>query len=90
VNRLVKRNYRYERLNAEAAASAEDDLEQLLRDSLQSPPSTESQVRIVGTRARFSKRSSPICSASQFRRIIAASGGCALTACTRAPRMSAR
>ena len=41
VNRLVKENYRYERLNVEATVSQEGDLEQLLRDSLQSPPNTE-------------------------------------------------
>jgi hypothetical protein len=37
MNRLVKDKYRYERLDVEAAASAEVDLEQLLRDSLSSP-----------------------------------------------------
>jgi hypothetical protein len=37
VNRLVKEKYRYERLDVEPAASAEGDIEQLLRDSLQSP-----------------------------------------------------
>jgi hypothetical protein len=42
VNRLVKEKYRYERLNAEPTASAEGDLEQLLRDSLHTPPSSES------------------------------------------------
>jgi hypothetical protein len=41
INRLVKEKYRYERLNAEPTATAEDDLEQLLRNSLQSPPTTE-------------------------------------------------
>lgn len=42
VNRLVKEKYRYERLDGEQTASEEGDLEQLLRDSLQSPPSSES------------------------------------------------
>jgi len=37
VNRLVKEKYRYERLNDESAASNEADLEQLLRESLNSP-----------------------------------------------------
>jgi hypothetical protein len=41
VNRLVKEKYRYERLDAEATSSAEGDLEQLLRDSLQLPPNSE-------------------------------------------------
>jgi hypothetical protein len=42
VNRLVKEKYRYERLDIEPTSSEEGDLEQLLRDSLQSPPSTGS------------------------------------------------
>ena len=42
VNRLVKEKYRYERLNLEPASSGQDDLEQLLRDSLHSPPRSES------------------------------------------------
>jgi hypothetical protein len=43
VNRLVKEKYRYERLSAEPTASEQGgDLEQLLRDSLQSPPSGDS------------------------------------------------
>jgi KTSC domain-containing protein len=42
VNRLVKEKYRYERLSTEATSSEEGDLEKLLRDSLESPPSTES------------------------------------------------
>ena len=42
VNRLVKEQYRYERLNAEPTSSEQSDLEQLLRDSLHSPPGTES------------------------------------------------
>lgn len=42
VNRLVKEKYRYERLGVEPASNEADDLEQLLRDSLDSPPSTES------------------------------------------------
>lgn len=42
VNRLVKEKYRYERLNVEPTSSEEGDLEQRLRDSLQSPPSSES------------------------------------------------
>jgi hypothetical protein len=42
VNRLVKEKYRYERLDVEAVVSEEGDLEKLLRDSLQSPPSSES------------------------------------------------
>jgi len=50
----------------------------------------ESPDPIVLTRAGCSKRSSQICSASQFRRIIAAAGGCALTACTCAQSMTAR
>ena len=37
VNRLVKEKYRYERLDAESASSMEADLEQLLRESLNSP-----------------------------------------------------
>jgi hypothetical protein len=37
VNRLVKEKYRYERLDAESVPSDEGKLEQLLRDSLQSP-----------------------------------------------------
>ena len=41
VNRLVKEKYRYERLNTEPTVSEEGDLEQLLRDSLQSPPTAE-------------------------------------------------
>ena len=36
VNRLVKEKYRHERLGAEESSSDEGDLEQLLRDSLQS------------------------------------------------------
>lgn len=42
VNRLVKEKYRYERLNVEQTSSEEAGLEQLLRDSLQSPPDSES------------------------------------------------
>lgn len=42
VNRLVKEKYRYERLNVEPATSEAGDLEQLLRDSLHSPPGSES------------------------------------------------
>jgi hypothetical protein len=42
VNRLVKEKYRYEKLGGEPTSSEEGDLEHLLRDSLQSPPSTES------------------------------------------------
>ena len=42
VNRLVKEKYRYERLDGEQTSSEEGDLEQLLRDSLQSPPRSES------------------------------------------------
>jgi hypothetical protein len=41
LNRLVKEKYRYERLAGEPASSEESDLEQLLRDSLSTPPSTE-------------------------------------------------
>jgi len=41
VNRLVKEKYRYERLNAEPTSTEEGDLEQLLRDSLRSDPSSE-------------------------------------------------
>jgi hypothetical protein len=41
VNRLVKEKYRYERLGVEPASSEESDLEQLLRDSLHSPPGSE-------------------------------------------------
>ena len=37
LNRLVKERYRYERLGDERAASGEGDLEQLLRESLDSP-----------------------------------------------------
>ena len=42
LNRLVKEKYRYERLNDEPSSGEEVDLEQLLRDSLQSPPAGES------------------------------------------------
>jgi hypothetical protein len=42
VNRLVKEKYRYERLDGESAASEEGDLEQLLRESLQSPDKEKS------------------------------------------------
>lgn len=35
VNRLVKERYRYERIDDGQASSGEEDLEQLLRDSLQ-------------------------------------------------------
>ncbi len=42
VNRLVKEKYRYERLNVESGASEEGDLEQLLRESLNSPTSEKS------------------------------------------------
>jgi KTSC domain-containing protein len=41
MNRLVKEKYRYERLEVESTASAERDLEQLLRESLKS--STEEE-----------------------------------------------
>lgn len=41
VNRLVKEKYRYERLGGEPASTEQADLEQLLRDSLQSPPSAQ-------------------------------------------------
>jgi hypothetical protein len=41
VNRLVKEKYRYERLDGEQASSEEGDLEQLLRDSLQSEKSKQ-------------------------------------------------
>jgi hypothetical protein len=41
VNRLVKEKYRYERLDGAPAASEQGDLEQLLRDSLEPPPSSE-------------------------------------------------
>lgn len=36
VNRLVKEKYRYERLDGEQPSCVNDDLEKLLRDSLQS------------------------------------------------------
>ena len=36
INRLVKERYRYERLESESGASEQRDLEQLLRDSLNS------------------------------------------------------
>jgi hypothetical protein len=39
VNRLVKERYRYERLDDGQASSGESDLEQLLRDSLESEKS---------------------------------------------------
>jgi hypothetical protein len=42
VNRLVKEKYRYERLNVESAASGAGDLEQLLRESLDSSTSEKS------------------------------------------------
>jgi hypothetical protein len=41
VNRLVKERYRYERLHHGQASSGEEDLEQLLRDSLQPAKSKE-------------------------------------------------
>jgi hypothetical protein len=41
VNRLVKEKYRYERLDSAPLSSEEGDLEQLLRDSLEPPPSSE-------------------------------------------------
>ena len=41
VNRLVKENYRYERLDDGQTSSAEEDLEKLLRDSLQDEKSKE-------------------------------------------------
>jgi hypothetical protein len=41
LNRLVKERYRYERLDDERAASGEGDLEQLLRDSVESEESKE-------------------------------------------------
>src|ERR1700754_1754883 len=41
VNRLVKERYRYERLDDEQAAIGVGDLEQLLRDSLESGKSKE-------------------------------------------------
>jgi KTSC domain-containing protein len=37
ISRLVKDKYRYERLDAASASSEEADLEQLLRESLDSP-----------------------------------------------------
>jgi hypothetical protein len=43
MNRLVKEKYRYERLDGAPTPSEKVDLEKLLRDSLQSPPSSESQ-----------------------------------------------
>jgi len=42
VNRLVKERYRYERLDAEQSSCESGDLEQLLRDSLQSPEGEKS------------------------------------------------
>jgi hypothetical protein len=42
VNRLVKEKYRYERLDGEPTSGEDGDLEKLLRDSLHSPPGTES------------------------------------------------
>ena len=41
INRLVKERYRYERLGDGQAAGGEVDLEQLLRDSLESEKSKE-------------------------------------------------
>ena len=41
VNRLVKERYRYERLDDGQASSGESDLQQLLRDSLESEKSKE-------------------------------------------------
>jgi len=41
VNRLVREKYRYARLDGEQASSGESDLEQLLRDSLQSEKNEE-------------------------------------------------
>src|SRR5688572_17977063 len=49
----------------------------------------EMHAPIALTRAARSKRSSPICSASQFTRIITAARGYALTACARAQSMTA-
>ena len=42
VNRLIKEKYRHERLDVESAASEEGELEQLLRESLQSPTKEKS------------------------------------------------
>ena len=42
VSRLVKDKYRYERLDVESAPSAAGDLEQLLRESLESPSGEKS------------------------------------------------
>jgi hypothetical protein len=39
---LVKERYRYERLDGEQSSSESGDLEQLLRDSLQSPKGEKS------------------------------------------------
>jgi hypothetical protein len=39
VSRLVKERYRYERLDGEEMSSGESNLEQLLRDSLESEKS---------------------------------------------------
>jgi hypothetical protein len=42
VNRLVKEKYRYERLNVDPSSNEEADLEQLLRESLDSPTQEKS------------------------------------------------
>jgi hypothetical protein len=42
VNRLVKEKYRYERLDAKSASREEDDIEQLLRESVHSPTGEKS------------------------------------------------
>jgi KTSC domain-containing protein len=42
ITRLVKDKYRYERLDVAQSSSEQDDLEQLLRDSLQPPESEKS------------------------------------------------
>jgi hypothetical protein len=42
VNRLVKEKYRYERLNVDPSSNEEADLEQLLRQSLDSPTQEKS------------------------------------------------
>jgi hypothetical protein len=41
VNRLVKEKYRYERLDSVPTSGEQGDLEQLLRDSLHSPPGSD-------------------------------------------------
>jgi hypothetical protein len=74
-------------MKCQAHAEARAALSSIARLSCQGLRITRSNLQ---TRVGCSKRSNQICSASQFKRIIAAAAGCALTACTHAPSMTAR